>query len=194
MPIGEKRPSVPGSAFVAPNASVIGQVSLGEKTIVFYGAVLRGDQASVQVGSNSVVGDRVVLSGVHGVTVGDHVQIGSASILQDCKVDSECIVGPGCILGEGAHVSAKSQILAGSIIADNQVVPSGELWGGVPAKKVRDLTESEISSLKTRVAQAVSLGAEHEAEHRKSEAQRQKDRDHKEFYLSDESRYKESPF
>ena len=90
--------------------------------------------------------------------------------------------------------AARSQLQAGSYVAKDTEIPSGELWGGHPAQSIRKLTEAETASFKNLAEHSIALARKHANEHDKSEAQRQKDRDRADFLLPDETRYKETPF
>lgn len=189
MPVGDASPSVASDAFVAPNAAVIGNVTLASSSNVFYGATVRGDAAPSSVGSHSTLQDHVSVSGS---TVGSHVTVGPGAVLDNATVHDAAVIGAGATVS--GVVESKAKVEPGAVVDASQTVPTGEVWAGIPAKMVRKLSDAEMASFEQLAAQFVSLGAKHKSEHDKSEALRQKDRDFKEFHLTDEARYKETPF
>nr|QWE79116.1 gama-carbonic anhydrase [Neopyropia yezoensis] len=201
MPLEGLAPSVSVDCFVAPNASVIGDVTLGEKVCVWYGAVLRGDRAAISVGEGTCIGDRAVVHGAHqgpkgkqDVQIGNHVSVGEGAILHGCKVEEGSVIGAGAIIYDGSVIEKNAMISPGSVVTAGKTVPSGQVWSGVPAAYERNLSEEEIQAFKLQTTRAQELGMKHKEEHDKTEAQRQKDRDQDEFFKPEHNFYKETPF
>ena len=158
-----------------------GDVSLGQRAVVWYGAVLRGDRSAITVGAESSVGDRVVAHGTteRAVRLGQRVTVGQAAVLHGCSVGDEAVIGPSALVF--GTVEKQAQVAAGALLLEHQTVPSGQLWAGQPAKFVRDLTADEKSALGSQAALNVALAAKHSEEHARSEAERQTRRDYLEF-------------
>ena len=140
-----KTPDVSGAIFVAPNATVMGDVTLGPQSSVFYGAVLRGDINRIVVGEGSNLQDNVVvhLSDDAGVRIGDHVTVGHAAIIHACTIDDGCLIGMGATILDHAHIGADSLVGANALVPQGFSCPPGSLVFGSPARVVRALTDEE---------------------------------------------------
>jgi len=179
MNLGSAKPEVGSRSWVAPNASLIGNVELGDRSSVWYGAVLRGDVNKIKIGKDSSIGDRVLIhvsseeSGRPRETiVGDYVNIEPGAILHACTVENESKVGMGAILLDGVVLGKGSVVAPGSLVPPGKHIPPGELWAGSPAKFVRKLEEKEKEDL-LRVSQLLmKLAAEHDQEHLKSRVEK----------------------
>ena len=164
---GGHSPKVATPAFVAPNASLVGNVSVGVNSAVWYGAMLRADGAAISVGDGVSVGDRVTISGDAATTLGNGSVIGAGSVLSGCTIEAESAVGAGATIHPGAVVQKHAMVDAGAVVNAGTKVASGQLWGGSPAAFVRDLTPAEIDGLKTDEEGVLELSAAHAAEHAK---------------------------
>ena len=140
-------PDLQAAAFVAPNATVIGKVILGEGSSVWYGAVLRGDVEAIEIGSYTNIQDGAVLHGDPGhiTKLGDYVTIGHRAVIHSAKVEEGCLIGIGAIVLNGVTVGAGSIIGAGSVVTKD--IPPHSLAVGIPARIVRTLGEEEIADL-----------------------------------------------
>jgi len=183
MPLFDKHPFVEEGAFIAPNASVIGEVDVGEKSSVWYGAVLRGDINSIKVGDFTSIGDRVVVHvakenprGPLPTVVGNHVVVEQGAILHACTLEDESFVGSGSIMYDGSRLSKHSILEPGSVLTAGKVVPSRQVWGGSPAKYIRDATEEEIQNIHKAAEFYVGLANKHYVQLKKTEAEREMDR------------------
>ena len=156
-------PVVSHTAFVAESATVVGDVLLADKSNVWYNCVLRGDLGPIYVGAYSNVQDTttILTTGPQGVTIGDYVTIGHHAFLQGCSVGKEGFIGMNSKVLDGAVVQSRGMVAANAVVAPGTVVPSGELWGGVPARKLRNLTEDEIEYLATWATEYSVLADEH---------------------------------
>jgi carbonic anhydrase/acetyltransferase-like protein (isoleucine patch superfamily) len=146
MALGDKVPSIAPDAFVAPNAMVIGDVTIGAGSSVWFGCVLRADIGSIRIGERTNVQDLTcghMTQGVSDLTIGDDVTVGHGVILHGCTVGDRVLVGMGSILLDGVVVGADSVIAAGSLVPPRTIIPPGSLVRGNPAKVVREATESE---------------------------------------------------
>ncbi len=140
-----RRPEVVGSAFVAASAVVIGKVRLGERSSVWYGSVLRGDDEEISVGEDSNIQD---LSMVHAdpgfpAIVGDRVTVGHRAIVHGATVEDDVLVGMGAILLNGAKIGSGSVIAAGAVVTPGTDVPEGSLVAGIPAKVIREVRDAD---------------------------------------------------
>ena len=149
MPFRGVWPGIDGSALVLPGAVVIGDVELGAQASVWFNAVVRGDDGPIRIGSQTNVQDGCV---IHVTTelptiVGARVTLGHCVHLHSCTLEDESLVGSGAIVLDGAVVEHHGQVAAGALIAPGKTVGSRELWGGVPARKLRDLTDEEVAGI-----------------------------------------------
>lgn len=143
------KPSIHASAFVAPGADVIGDVTLGEESSVWYQCVLRGDINRIVIGPRSNVQDGVIvhLADDYGTQVGELVTVGHKTILHACTIADEVLVGMGAIVLDGAEIGARSIIGAGALVTGGKKFPAGSLILGSPAKVVRTLSLDEQAGI-----------------------------------------------
>ena len=173
---GPKTPALPRAGFIAPSASVIGDVSIGEKSSVWYGAVLRGDVNSIRIGSQTNIQDNTVIhvakTNVGGVAaptiIGDRVTVGHNAILHACTVKDDAFIGMGATVMDGAVVESGAMVAAGALVTPGTVVPTGQLWAGAPAKFMREMTAEEKAFTVTSAETYAEVGAVHAAENDKS--------------------------
>jgi len=137
--------SVDPSAFVAPSATLVGEVRIGPQSSVWYGAVLRADMEPILIGSGSNVQDGTI---VHvdvdmPVRIGDRVSIGHRAVIHGCTVEDGCLIGIGAILLSGSRIGEGALVAAGALVREGAVVPPGVLFAGVPGKVLRELTDEE---------------------------------------------------
>ncbi len=139
-------PKIGKNVFIAPGAVVVGDVTLGDEASVWYQSVLRGDDASIMIGSRTNIQDHVVLHVDKGISlvIGDGSSIGHGAILHGCRIGNHTLVGMGAIVLNGARVGDDCIIGAGALITQNTVIPDRSLVLGSPGKVVRSLTEEEI--------------------------------------------------
>ncbi len=144
-------PSIAPSAFVAASADVIGRVTLGEESSVWYQATLRGDINEIVVGPRSNIQDNAVihLSDDHGCYLGEFVTVGHSAILHACTVKDEVLVGMGAIVLDGAVIGERSILGAGALVTGGTIIPPGSLVLGSPAKVVRTLSLDEQAKVKS---------------------------------------------
>lgn len=156
-------PSVPANSFVAPNATLIGSVELGEEASVWFGAVLRGDTEPIQIGARSNVQDGVVIHSDPGfpVTVGQGVTIGHAARLHGCTVEDGALIGIGATVLDGAVIGKHALIGANSLIPPGKVIPERALVMGSPGKVVRTLTDEEVEELRWGAKEYVHSSAQY---------------------------------
>jgi len=164
IPFRQWRPKVAASTFVAPTAWVTGDVTVGEKVSIFFGATLRGDILPVSVGAGSNIQENALLHTSQRLTpcvVGEHVTIGHSAIVHGCTVEEHCIIGMGSVILDGARVGRYSIVGAQALVPMNMVIPEGSLVVGVPAKVVRSLTEAEREQIRESAHHYIEVGAEY---------------------------------
>lgn len=157
-------PKVAASAFVAPSASVIGDVEIGEDSNIWYNCVLRGDVNDIKIGARTNIQDGTVIhvtTNFSGTYVGDDVTVGHAAILHACRIESHGFVGMGAIVMDGAIVEGFAMLAAGALLSPGKTIPSGQLWAGRPAKYMRDLKPDELEYLRWSAPHYVELGRAH---------------------------------
>lgn len=160
-----KKPDVTKAAFVAPNATVIGNVTLGPLSSIWYGAVLRGDIHSIEIGEGSNVQDLAVvhLADDYGVKVGNYTTIGHSAIIHACTIGDECLIGMGATILDGAVIGDHCIVGANSLVTQRFVAPAGSMILGSPAKIVRPLKESELIGLRAWAEKYVAVAKAHAA-------------------------------
>jgi carbonic anhydrase/acetyltransferase-like protein (isoleucine patch superfamily) len=161
--LGQDRPNLSGTAFIAPGAVLIGRVTIGAEASVWYGAVLRADRDTISVGERSNVQDGCVMHADPGVplSVGSDVTIGHNATLHGCTVEDLVLIGMGAIVLNGARVGRYSIIAAGTVLAEGQHVQEGVLVAGVPGRVRRDLSEAERAAIERNAATYVELSQRH---------------------------------
>ena len=145
-----RQPSIHPTAFIAPNATILGDVTIGEDASVWYNTVLRGDINRIVVGRGSRVQDGSVLhlSAEFGCLIGDHVTVGHMAMLHACTIGDECLIGMGAIILDGVEIGARSIVGAGALVTQGKVIPPGSMVLGSPAKVVRQLSDAEQDGLR----------------------------------------------
>jgi carbonic anhydrase/acetyltransferase-like protein (isoleucine patch superfamily) len=141
---------VEGGAFVAANAVVTGDVALGPDVGVWFGCVVRGDDAPLTVGRRTNVQDLTMIHADTGVpnVIGEEVTIGHRCVLHGARVEDRCLIGMGAVLLGGSVIGAESLVAAGAVVKENFVVPPRSLVAGVPAKILRPVTDAEVEMIR----------------------------------------------
>jgi len=135
-------PTIHPTAFVAPTSVVMGNVTLGAESSVWYTSVLRGDMAPIVIGERTNIQDGTIVHVDEGFpcTIGARVGVGHKAILHGCTVEDECLIGMGSVLLNGVHIGTGSVVAAGAVVPEGMVVPPGSLVMGVPGRIVRPVT------------------------------------------------------
>lgn len=166
-------PFVTNDTFIAPSASVIGDVTNWDQSSVWYGAVVRADKSHpITIGFNSSVGEGSVVTtlsknatlqtGFPPVThIGHYVTVGAGSILKSCRIDDLVVIGEKCTILEGALVEANTVLEPGTVVPPYARIPSGQKWGGNPAKFVANLDANELDSIKKTSLEIQDRAREH---------------------------------
>jgi len=171
-----KKPHIKQGAWIAPSASVIGDVNVGIFSVIWYGAVLRGDSQNIKIGALSSIGERCVIQNSFktkalksdSTIVGNRVTIEYGSILSSCKIGDHSKIEAGSILSDGVVVEKNAVVGSGSLVLPGVTIPEGELWSGKPAQFERKLTVDEISDLSTHTEKYFELATFHAREWDKS--------------------------
>lgn len=146
LPYKGKYPEIHPTAFIAPGAVVIGDVTIGAKANIWFGCVVRGDVQSISIGERTNVQDGTVIhvTRVTGPTsIGAGVTIGHQALLHACTIEDDAFIGMGAKLLDGSVVESQAMLAAGALLTPNKVIPRGQLWAGNPAKYFRDLNDKE---------------------------------------------------
>lgn len=147
--LGDKKPQVADTAFVAPNATLVGSVELAEGASVWYGAVLRADNEPIVIGPDSNVQDNCAFHVDVGnpVTLGRGVSVGHNAVVHGATIEDYCLIGMGAVVMNGAVVGSESLVAAGALVTAGMVIPPRSLVAGVPAKVRRELSDEEVERL-----------------------------------------------
>lgn len=175
MNVYNKAPSVDKDAFVAPSASVIGDVQVGAGSSIWYGCVLRGDVNSISIGSGTNIQDHslvhVAKSNLPGkvlpTVIGDNVTVGHSAVLHGCTVEDEAFIGMKATLLDGVVVEKHAMVAAGALVRQGTTIPAGEVWGGNPAKFLRKLKDEEIAFFSKSASNYAGLAKVHADENAK---------------------------
>lgn len=147
--LGKTAPIIADTAWVAPDANVIGNVKLEEKTSVWFGSTLRGDNEPIIIGAGSNVQENTVMHTDLGfpLRIGANCTIGHKVMLHGCEIGKNSLIGMGAIVLNGAKIGSNCLIGAGALITENKIIPDGSLVVGAPGKIVRQLSSEEVEGL-----------------------------------------------
>jgi carbonic anhydrase/acetyltransferase-like protein (isoleucine patch superfamily) len=144
-------PKLGKGVFVAPNASVIGDVVVGDESSVWFGTVVRGDVFPIRIGHRTNVQDNAVVhvtGGQAATTIGDDVTIGHIALIHGCTIGNRCLIGMGSILLDGAIIEDECLVAAGSLVPPRMRIPTRSLVMGRPAKVVRTLAQGDLEHIR----------------------------------------------
>lgn len=148
-------PKFGNNCFLAPNATIVGDVIMGDDCSVWFNAVIRGDVNSIRMGNKVNVQDGAVIHCTYKRTqaiIGNNVSIGHNAIVHGCTVADNVLIGMGAIVMDRAEIGSNSIIAAGAVVLEDTIVPPGTIYAGVPAKKVKDIEISQITGEIDRIA------------------------------------------
>lgn len=155
LPVKGVSPQIPDSCFVAPNATIAGDVVMGEDCSVWFNTVIRGDVNSIRMGNKVNVQDGACIHCTYQKTttdIGNNVSIGHNAIVHGCKVADNVLIGMGAIVMDNCEIGANSIIAAGAVVLEGTKVPAGSVFAGVPAKKVKDISQELLKGEVERIA------------------------------------------
>ena len=147
LPYKGIHPTIHPSAFIAPGAVVIGNVTIGPEVGVWFGCVIRGDVQSISIGARTNIQDGTVIHVTRGdgpTSIGAGITIGHRALLHACTLEDGCFIGMGATILDRATVQTGGMLAAGAVLAPGKTVPYGELWAGNPAKLMRPMRQQEI--------------------------------------------------
>jgi carbonic anhydrase/acetyltransferase-like protein (isoleucine patch superfamily) len=154
-PIKGKTPQIPEDCYIAENATIVGDVTMGAQCSVWFNAVIRGDVHYIKMGNKVNVQDGAVIHATYLTSptiIGNNVSIGHNAIVHGCTIHDNVLVGMGSIIMDDCVVESNSIIAAGAVVTKNTRVEAGSIYAGVPAKKVKDISEELISGEIDRIA------------------------------------------
>lgn len=164
LPFKGTLPTIAGDCFVAPGASVIGDVVIGAGSSVWFGCVVRGDVHEIRIGERTNIQDGTIVhvtGGKLGTYIGSDITIGHGAILHACTLQDACFIGMGATILDGVVVESGAMVAAGAVVTPGKRVLRGELWGGNPARKLRDLKEEEIAFFPESARKYVALAGQY---------------------------------
>jgi carbonic anhydrase/acetyltransferase-like protein (isoleucine patch superfamily) len=155
LPVKGVMPVMGNNCFIAPNATIVGEVIMGDECSVWFNTVLRGDVNFIRMGNKVNVQDGAIIHCTYqkfGTTIGNNVSIGHNAIVHGCVIDDNVLVGMGAIVMDNCHIGSNSIIAAGAVVLENTVVDPGSIYAGIPAKKVKDISQELIHGEINRIA------------------------------------------
>ena len=150
-----KTPQIGDGSFLAETATVIGDVTMGENCSIWYNAVIRGDVNFIKIGSKVNVQDNVMLHCTFEkfpLIIGDNVSIGHNAIVHGCTIKDNVLIGMGAVVMDDCTVESNSIVGAGSVVTQGTHIKSGEVWGGIPARKIKDISSELLEGEVNRIA------------------------------------------
>ena len=167
IPFRNNFPETDESVFIAESAVVIGRVSIGKDSSVWFNTVIRGDVHYIRIGERTNIQDGSILhvtGDKFSLEIGDDVTIGHRAVIHGCKIGNNILIGMGAVVLDGAEIKPDSLIAAGSVVKEGFTVPSGVLVAGVPAIIIRNLTAEEIAGISQSAKGYTDLAKEYRIE------------------------------
>lgn len=155
LPVEGKEPTFGKDVFIAPNATIVGDVKMGDNCSIWFNAVVRGDVNFIRIGDKVNIQDGACIHCTYqrcGTTIGNNVSIGHHAIVHGCTLHENVLVGMGAIIMDNAVVHSNTIIAAGAVVLENTVCEAGSIYAGVPARKVKDISKEKISGEIDRIA------------------------------------------
>ena len=156
FPVNGAHPAFGENCFIAPNATIVGDVIMGDQCSVWFNAVIRGDVNSITMGNKVNVQDGAVIHCTFEKTktvIKNNVSIGHNAIIHGCTIEDNVLIGMGAILMDNVVVGSNSIIAAGAVVLENTIIESGSIYAGIPAKKIKDISQDLISGEINRIAE-----------------------------------------
>ena len=155
LPIEGKVPEFGQNCFIAPNATIVGEVSMGDQCSIWFNAVLRGDVHYIKMGNKVNVQDGAVIHCTylkHPTNIGNNVSIGHNALVHGCTIHDNVLIGMGSIVMDGCVVHSNSIVAAGAVVLEGTVIEEGSIYAGVPAKKVKTISKELVEGEINRIA------------------------------------------
>jgi carbonic anhydrase/acetyltransferase-like protein (isoleucine patch superfamily) len=156
LPVEGVFPQFGNDCFIAPNATIVGDVIMGDNCSVWFNTVIRGDVNSIRIGNKVNIQDGAVIHCTYKKTqtiIGNNVSIGHNAIVHGCKVCDKVLIGMGAIIMDNAEIGSNTIIAAGAVILEGMRIESGTIYGGVPARKIKDIPVDLITGQIDRIAE-----------------------------------------
>ena len=153
--INGKDPQISKDCFIAENATIVGDVSIGQQCSIWFNAVIRGDVHFIKIGDKVNIQDGAVIHATYiksPTTIGSNVSIGHNAIVHGCTIKDNVLVGMGSIIMDDCVIESNSIIAAGAVITKNTIVESGSIYAGTPAKKIKTISEELVTGEINRIA------------------------------------------
>ena len=151
-----KSPQIPEGCFIAENATIVGDVIMGDQCSVWFNAVLRGDVNYIKLGNKVNIQDGAVIHCTYKkypTIMGNNVSVGHNAIVHGCTIHDNVLIGMGSIVMDNCVVHSNSIVAAGAVVTQNTIIESGSIYAGIPAKKVKDISEELSSGEIDRIAE-----------------------------------------
>jgi carbonic anhydrase/acetyltransferase-like protein (isoleucine patch superfamily) len=155
LPVKGVSPQIPEDCFVAPNATIVGDVVMGSECSIWFNAVVRGDVNAIRIGNKVNIQDGACIHCTYQksqTVIGNNVSIGHNAIVHGCTVADNVLIGMGSIIMDRANIGENSIIAAGAVVLEDTIVPPGSIYAGVPAKKVKDISPELLQGEVERIA------------------------------------------
>jgi len=156
LPVNGVHPKLGNNCFVAPNATIVGDVECGDDCSFWFNAVIRGDVNSIRIGNKVNIQDGAVIHCTYKktkVVLGNNVSVGHNAIVHGCSVADNVLIGMGAIVMDNCEIGSNTIIAAGAVVTEGTKVPPGCIYAGVPAKKVKDISHELINGEINRIAE-----------------------------------------
>ncbi len=153
--VNGKEPKIPSDCFIAENATIVGDVTLGENCSVWFNAVIRGDVHYIKIGDKVNIQDGAIIHCTYKkypTEIGNNVSIGHNAIVHGCTLQDNVLIGMGAIVMDNCVVESNSIVAAGAVVIQNTIIESGSIYAGVPAKKVKSIDASAFSGEIDRIS------------------------------------------
>lgn len=155
LPVEGKYPAFGDNVFIAPNATIVGDVKMGNDCSVWFNTVVRGDVNFIRIGNKVNIQDGACIHCTYqrtGTTIGNNVSIGHNAIVHGCTLEDNVLIGMGAIVMDNAIVHSNTIIAAGSVVLENMICEAGSIYAGVPAKKIKDISKDMVNGEINRIA------------------------------------------
>jgi carbonic anhydrase/acetyltransferase-like protein (isoleucine patch superfamily) len=163
LPVKGISPGFGKNVYIAPNATIVGDVVIGDDCSIWFNAVVRGDVNSIRVGNKVNIQDGCIIHCTYqkaNTVIGNNVSIGHNAIVHGCTIQDNVLIGMGSVIMDGAEIGSNSIIAAGAVVLENTKVEHGVIYGGIPARKIKDIPQDLIHGEIERIANNYILYAD----------------------------------
>lgn len=162
IPLNDKKPVIGENCFIAENATLVGDVTIGNGCSIWFSAVLRGDVHYIKIGDNVNIQDGAIIHCTYQkspANIGNNVSIAHGAIIHGCTIKDYVLIGMNAVVLDDAVIESNSIIAAGAVVTKGTLVPSGTVWAGSPAKKIKDISPELLKGEVERIANNYALYA-----------------------------------